>query len=292
MVWLVVAAITDHSTPLKCGQVSDGRLDVDVAGCGWESLMKSVTLGNVTMSHRTRERPAECLASLSHSTMIEFGTEAKHAVVSSPRSTSAAVARGVMSRLATLNFTHFSRRDQDRNYIFDSFIDFRADLTAGSYICCPFSKQPRGFVQRLNISDDSYSFVRDLLHRRYQYTWRLADYFISEILNLPSVAGAKYRLRCTCVETHFLCESDKVCGSASFVTGLRTTFSYLIMHNASKEQCGLPQTTSGESGNTRPRNNSPWIGCRNGICERLRGRRGEVLKKRVDHRNFQPLNKM
>ncbi|GBP17120.1 hypothetical protein EVAR_17247_1 [Eumeta japonica] len=23
--------------------------------CGWESLMKSVTLGNVTMSHRTRE---------------------------------------------------------------------------------------------------------------------------------------------------------------------------------------------------------------------------------------------
>ncbi|GBP71630.1 hypothetical protein EVAR_53113_1 [Eumeta japonica] len=30
---------------------------------------KGVTLGNVTMSHRTRERPAECLA-LSHSTMI------------------------------------------------------------------------------------------------------------------------------------------------------------------------------------------------------------------------------
>ncbi|GBP16217.1 hypothetical protein EVAR_93591_1 [Eumeta japonica] len=28
---------------------------------------KGVTLGNVTMSHRTRERPAECLASLSHS---------------------------------------------------------------------------------------------------------------------------------------------------------------------------------------------------------------------------------
>ncbi|GBP89350.1 hypothetical protein EVAR_18017_1 [Eumeta japonica] len=41
-----------------------------IRGCGWESLMKSVTLGNVTMSHRTRERPAECLASLSHSTMI------------------------------------------------------------------------------------------------------------------------------------------------------------------------------------------------------------------------------
>ncbi|GBP47985.1 hypothetical protein EVAR_40409_1 [Eumeta japonica] len=27
----------------------------DLLGCGWESLMKSVTLGNVTMSHRTRE---------------------------------------------------------------------------------------------------------------------------------------------------------------------------------------------------------------------------------------------
>ncbi|GBP57930.1 hypothetical protein EVAR_40789_1 [Eumeta japonica] len=37
--------------------------------CGWESLMKSVTLGNVTMSHRTRERPADALR-LSHSTMI------------------------------------------------------------------------------------------------------------------------------------------------------------------------------------------------------------------------------
>ncbi|GBP94731.1 hypothetical protein EVAR_88113_1 [Eumeta japonica] len=48
-------------------------LDADLGsflGCGWESLMKNVTLGNVTMSHRTRERPAECLASLSHSTMI------------------------------------------------------------------------------------------------------------------------------------------------------------------------------------------------------------------------------
>ncbi|GBP10395.1 hypothetical protein EVAR_91366_1 [Eumeta japonica] len=32
--------------------------------CGWESLLESVTLGNVTMSHRTRERSAECLASL------------------------------------------------------------------------------------------------------------------------------------------------------------------------------------------------------------------------------------
>ncbi|GBP49067.1 hypothetical protein EVAR_81627_1 [Eumeta japonica] len=36
------------------------------AGCGWESLMKSVTLGNVTMI--TNERPA--LLALSHSTMI------------------------------------------------------------------------------------------------------------------------------------------------------------------------------------------------------------------------------
>ncbi|GBP91038.1 hypothetical protein EVAR_42577_1 [Eumeta japonica] len=29
-------------------------------GCGWESLMKSVTLGNVTMSHRTREARRIC----------------------------------------------------------------------------------------------------------------------------------------------------------------------------------------------------------------------------------------
>ncbi|GBP70570.1 hypothetical protein EVAR_54379_1 [Eumeta japonica] len=38
-------------------------------GCGWESLMKSVTLGNVTMSHRTREARRDALP-LSHSTMI------------------------------------------------------------------------------------------------------------------------------------------------------------------------------------------------------------------------------
>ncbi|GBP44084.1 hypothetical protein EVAR_85238_1 [Eumeta japonica] len=65
---------------LDCDNVRDGWLDVFselrsirsnlTGGCGWESLMKNVTLGNVTMSHRTRERPAECLASLSHSTMI------------------------------------------------------------------------------------------------------------------------------------------------------------------------------------------------------------------------------
>ncbi|GBP43306.1 hypothetical protein EVAR_31190_1 [Eumeta japonica] len=53
------------------GGVNFGLNGMDYTrGCGWESLMKSVTLGNVTMSHRTRERPAECLASLSHSTMI------------------------------------------------------------------------------------------------------------------------------------------------------------------------------------------------------------------------------
>ncbi|GBP73933.1 hypothetical protein EVAR_103159_1 [Eumeta japonica] len=36
------------------------------ASCGWESLMKSVTLGNVTMSHRTREGLPNALR-LSHS---------------------------------------------------------------------------------------------------------------------------------------------------------------------------------------------------------------------------------
>ncbi|GBP56982.1 hypothetical protein EVAR_88611_1 [Eumeta japonica] len=51
--------------------------DTGFAPCHWRIdqlrlgvTLKSVTLGNVTMSHRTRERPAECLASLSHSTMI------------------------------------------------------------------------------------------------------------------------------------------------------------------------------------------------------------------------------
>ncbi|GBP00899.1 hypothetical protein EVAR_2225_1 [Eumeta japonica] len=39
---------------------------------------KGVTLGNVTMSHRTRERPAECLASLSHSTMIGLPRAQQH----------------------------------------------------------------------------------------------------------------------------------------------------------------------------------------------------------------------
>ncbi|GBP73912.1 hypothetical protein EVAR_103138_1 [Eumeta japonica] len=52
------------------GDVEEADATDSSSGCGWESLMKSVTLGNVTMSHRTRERPAECLASLSHSTMI------------------------------------------------------------------------------------------------------------------------------------------------------------------------------------------------------------------------------
>ncbi|GBP62525.1 hypothetical protein EVAR_44765_1 [Eumeta japonica] len=44
--------------------IKDRRLRLGV------TYEKGVTLGNVTMSHRTRERPAECLASLSHSTMI------------------------------------------------------------------------------------------------------------------------------------------------------------------------------------------------------------------------------
>ncbi|GBP04420.1 hypothetical protein EVAR_63137_1 [Eumeta japonica] len=35
-------------------------------GCGWESLMKSVTLGNVTMSHRTRGPPVPCVSPLNY----------------------------------------------------------------------------------------------------------------------------------------------------------------------------------------------------------------------------------
>ncbi|GBP04271.1 hypothetical protein EVAR_6497_1 [Eumeta japonica] len=56
-----------HATGAHSRTVNDQICDFRDLGCGWESLMKSVTLGNVTMS-RTRERPAEC-ASL-HSTMI------------------------------------------------------------------------------------------------------------------------------------------------------------------------------------------------------------------------------
>ncbi|GBP89390.1 hypothetical protein EVAR_100161_1 [Eumeta japonica] len=44
------------------------RVNVRVQRCGWESLMKSVTLGNVTMSHRTRGPPNALR--LPHSTMI------------------------------------------------------------------------------------------------------------------------------------------------------------------------------------------------------------------------------
>ncbi|GBP39088.1 hypothetical protein EVAR_27448_1 [Eumeta japonica] len=49
--------------------------DPALNGCGWESLMKSVTLGNVTMSHRTREACRMPCVSL-HSTMI--GLRAQH----------------------------------------------------------------------------------------------------------------------------------------------------------------------------------------------------------------------
>ncbi|GBP74775.1 hypothetical protein EVAR_98160_1 [Eumeta japonica] len=51
--------------PKNSSKVSE---KVAFRSCGWESLMKSVTLGNVTMSHRTRE--ARRMPSLSHSTMI------------------------------------------------------------------------------------------------------------------------------------------------------------------------------------------------------------------------------
>ncbi|GBP30345.1 hypothetical protein EVAR_18144_1 [Eumeta japonica] len=37
-----------------CGRTENSPAEI-AYGCGWESLMKGVTLGNVTMSHRTRE---------------------------------------------------------------------------------------------------------------------------------------------------------------------------------------------------------------------------------------------
>ncbi|GBP58942.1 hypothetical protein EVAR_47005_1 [Eumeta japonica] len=65
----VLAGIVNRSPATVAAlNVSKCKSDASGRGCGWESLMKSVTLGNVTMSHRTRE-PAECLR-LSHSTMI------------------------------------------------------------------------------------------------------------------------------------------------------------------------------------------------------------------------------
>ncbi|GBP05520.1 hypothetical protein EVAR_3023_1 [Eumeta japonica] len=52
--------------PQRRGKAAPTEECEAIVRCGWESLMKSVTLGNVTMSHRTRD---ECLASLP-STMI------------------------------------------------------------------------------------------------------------------------------------------------------------------------------------------------------------------------------
>ncbi|GBP19638.1 hypothetical protein EVAR_75610_1 [Eumeta japonica] len=51
-----------------CRVNSGGVVGIPSLRCGWESLMKSVTLGNVTMSHRTRGPPNALR--LSHSTMI------------------------------------------------------------------------------------------------------------------------------------------------------------------------------------------------------------------------------
>ncbi|GBO98425.1 hypothetical protein EVAR_67978_1 [Eumeta japonica] len=42
-------------TPLALRVSRGGGDQVLSPRCGWESLMKNVTLGNVTMSHRTRE---------------------------------------------------------------------------------------------------------------------------------------------------------------------------------------------------------------------------------------------
>ncbi|GBP40020.1 hypothetical protein EVAR_19147_1 [Eumeta japonica] len=55
-----------HKTRMQTGpmDLSNGREKFyeKEPGCGWESLMKSVTLGNVTMSHRTRERPPNAVS--------------------------------------------------------------------------------------------------------------------------------------------------------------------------------------------------------------------------------------
>ncbi|GBP16206.1 hypothetical protein EVAR_9917_1 [Eumeta japonica] len=61
-----------HSAVAQCATASlswDTRPWV-----GWSHLRKSVTLGNVTMSHRTRESSPECLAS----PPIMIGLRAQH----------------------------------------------------------------------------------------------------------------------------------------------------------------------------------------------------------------------
>ncbi|GBP50069.1 hypothetical protein EVAR_39647_1 [Eumeta japonica] len=63
------------------------------------------------------------------------------------------------------------------------------------HICCScLSAEPRALVQYLNIGDDSYLTARDSLQCRYQNTRRLETRSISEILNLPNVAGVRSRL--------------------------------------------------------------------------------------------------
>ncbi|GBP67662.1 Probable RNA-directed DNA polymerase from transposon BS [Eumeta japonica] len=62
----------DYEDPLDETYLPSPSVNISPAnetGCGWESLMKSVTLGNVTMSHRTERGPPNALR-LSHSTMI------------------------------------------------------------------------------------------------------------------------------------------------------------------------------------------------------------------------------
>ncbi|GBP50178.1 hypothetical protein EVAR_42859_1 [Eumeta japonica] len=66
----VYSSVRAHS-PSPCKEASFQNLITrqvesqnDHANVGLGVTLKSVTLGNVTMSHRTRERPAECLASL------------------------------------------------------------------------------------------------------------------------------------------------------------------------------------------------------------------------------------
>ncbi|GBP81479.1 hypothetical protein EVAR_86160_1 [Eumeta japonica] len=88
---------------------------------------------------------------------------------------------GLILRWPILSLIQFTGRDLRTN--------LTADQKFGYLLSC-LSAEPRGLVQHFNISNNSYPIARDLSERRYQNTRRLADSFISEILNPPNVEVA------------------------------------------------------------------------------------------------------
>ncbi|GBP24440.1 hypothetical protein EVAR_19316_1 [Eumeta japonica] len=117
---------------------------------------------------------------------------------------------GLISRLPILHLTEFSERAQDwLSFInmFVSLVNSRTDLPPGQKFACLlscFSAEPR----RLN-------------------TRRLADYFISENLNLLKAKGVKYKLRIDFLNS--LLMATKSLERLGFPVG---EWSYLLFHIA------------------------------------------------------------